>query len=81
MATQLKHNAQHFSNSLANDKLVIEETHEKLEGNFGTMVKEKMRLRDFSVKSRGSTWLVVMIVVVVLAVFVMMVGVVRFSRR
>jgi len=81
MATQLKHNAQHFSSSLEKDKTVIEETQEKMEGNFGLMMKEKMRLRDFRVRSKGSLWMVMAIVVVVLVLFVVMVGVIRFSGR
>jgi len=81
MATQLKRNAQHFSASLEKDKAVIEETQEKMEGNLGSMMKEKMRLRDFRARSRGSFWMVMAIVVVVLVLFVVMVGVVRFSGR
>jgi len=81
MATQLKHNAQHFSASLEKDKAVIEETQEKMEGNFGLMMKGKMRLRDFRVRSKGSLWMVMAIVVVVLVLFVVMVGVIRFSGR
>ncbi|KAF5348155.1 hypothetical protein D9756_010771 [Leucocoprinus leucothites] len=81
MATQLKRNAQHFSDSLEKDKAVVEETQEKLEGNFATMVKERFRLRDFRVKSRKSTCLVMGIVLMVIMLFVIMVGAIRFSRR
>jgi len=81
MATQLKRNAQHFSASLEKDKAVIEETQEKMEGNLGLMMKEKIRLRDFRARSKGSLWMVMAIVVVVLVLFVVMVGVIRFSGR
>ncbi len=81
MATQLKRNALHFSDSLVKDEAVIEETQEKLEGNFGVMLKERLRLRDFRGKSRSTTWLVVGIVIAVLLLFMLMVSVIRFSRR
>jgi len=81
MATQLKRNALHFSDSLVKDKAVVEETQEKLEGNFGMMMKERLRLRDFRGKSRSTTCLVLGIVIAVLALFMFMVSVIRFSRR
>lgn len=81
MATQLKRNALHFSDSLVKDKAVVEETQEKLEGNLGVMLKERLRLRDFRGKSQSTTCLVVGIVVTVLLLFMFMVSVVRFSRR
>ncbi|KAF9444861.1 hypothetical protein P691DRAFT_735883 [Macrolepiota fuliginosa MF-IS2] len=80
MATQLKLNTLHFSDSLVKDKAVIEETQEKLEDNFGTMLAERFRLRDFRGKSGSTTWMVVGVVVAVLLLFVIMVGVIRFSR-
>jgi SNARE protein 1 len=81
MATQLKRNAQHFSDSLVKDKAVVEEVQEKLEGNYTVMLKERLRLRDFRGKSGSTTWLVVGVIVAVLLMFVMMVGVIRFSRH
>ncbi|KAJ3568784.1 hypothetical protein NP233_g5492 [Leucocoprinus birnbaumii] len=81
MAAQLKRNAQHFANSLEEEKPLVEMTSEKLEENFGTMLKERIRLRDFRLKSKGSTWMVIGIVIAVLLLFVVMVGVIRFSRR
>ncbi|KAF5392075.1 hypothetical protein D9757_003316 [Collybiopsis confluens] len=81
MAVQLRKNAQHFSTSLAEDKTVIEETQEKLESNFGTMQKERVRLRDHRGKSGSTTCLVIFAVVGVLAVFVFMVALIRITRR
>lgn len=81
MAAQLKRNVQHFSVSLEKDKDVIEETQDKIDGNFSLMLKERIQLRDFRTRSKGSTWMVIGVVVIVLALFVVMVGVIRFSRR
>lgn len=81
MATQLKRNAMHFSDSLAKDKAVIDETHEKLEGNFGVMLKERIRLRNFRGKSGSTTCMVIGIVVAVLVLFMAMISVIRFSGR
>ncbi|KAL9715028.1 hypothetical protein Ac2012v2_001688 [Leucoagaricus gongylophorus] len=81
MAAQLKRNVQYFSVSLEKDKDVIEETQDKIDGNFSLMLKERIQLRDFRTRSKGSTWMVIGVVVIVLALFVVMVGVIRFSRR
>jgi SNARE protein 1 len=81
MATQLKRNAMHFSDSLANDKAVVDETHEKLEGNFGVMLKERIRLRDFRGTSGSTTCMIFGIVIAVLVLFMAMVSVIRFSGR
>ncbi|KAG6863863.1 hypothetical protein C0991_002562, partial [Blastosporella zonata] len=51
MASQLKRNALHFSDSLARDAAVVEETQTKLESNFDVMQKERVRLRDHRGKS------------------------------
>ncbi|TDL25947.1 hypothetical protein BD410DRAFT_895417 [Rickenella mellea] len=79
MAQQLKRNAQHFSGSLAKDQGVLQETGEKIEENFGTMQKERVRLRDHSGKSRGTTWLVMLSIVVVFASFFLMFFVIRLT--
>ena len=80
MARQLKRNAIHFSTSLATDKAVVEEAQEKLESNFDVMSLQRVKLRDHSSKSSSTTWLTVGIVLLVLLLFVVMVGVIRFSR-
>lgn len=80
MARQLKRNAIHFSTSLATDKAVVEEAQEKLESNFDVMSLQRVKLRDHSSKSSSTTWLTVGIVLLALLLFVVMVGVIRFSR-
>ncbi|KAF5376285.1 hypothetical protein D9615_008519 [Tricholomella constricta] len=79
MATQLKRNAVHFSETLARDQGVVEETQLKLESNFDVMQKERVRLRDHRGKSGSTTCLVVLIVLTVVLLFVLMVSVIRFS--
>ncbi|KAH0580296.1 hypothetical protein H2248_001809 [Termitomyces sp. 'cryptogamus'] len=79
MATQLKRNTVHFSELLTKDKAVVEETKEKLESNFDVMQKERLRLRDHRGKSWGTTWLSVLVMVTVLLLFVIMVGIIRFT--
>jgi len=81
MATQLKRNAIHFSDSLAKDQAVVAEAEQKLEGNYGIMERERVRLRDHSGKSRGTTCLVVVILLAVVLFFVLMVVLIRFSRK
>ncbi|KIJ68041.1 hypothetical protein HYDPIDRAFT_173736 [Hydnomerulius pinastri MD-312] len=79
MATQLRRNATHFSESLEKDKSVVETMQEKLEGNFDFMKKERIRLRDFRGKSGGTTCLVIMSIMVVLIAFILMVFVIRVT--
>ena len=77
MATQLKRNAIHFSESLAKDQAVVEDAQGKIEGNFDLMQKERLRVRDLRRKTGSTTCLVVMSVVAVLVAFVIMVLVIR----
>ncbi|KAG1812231.1 uncharacterized protein BJ212DRAFT_1372351 [Suillus subaureus] len=79
MATQLRRNATHFSESLVKDKSVVEAMQEKLEGNFDFMKKERIRLRDFRGKSGSTTCLVIMSILVVLVAFMLMVLVIRVT--
>lgn len=79
MATQLKRNAVHFSESLAKDQAVVEDAQEKLEGNLGMMTKERVRLRDHRGKSGSTTCLVVLSLIMVCALFVLMFFVIRFT--
>lgn len=76
MARQLKRNALHFSASLANDKAVIEEAAAKIEGNFGVMEGQRMRLRD---RTRSGSCLTMGIILLVIVIFVVMVMVIRLS--
>lgn len=79
MATQLRRNATHFSESLVKDKSVVEAMQEKLEGNFDFMKKERLRLRDFRGKSGSTTCLVIMSILVVLVAFMLIVFVIRVT--
>lgn len=79
MATQLKRNALHFSNSLEKDKALVQETQEKLERNFDVMSKERVRLRDHRSKSWGTTWIVVLSMLVAVIGFVLTFFVIRFT--
>lgn len=77
MATQLKRNALHFSESLAKDQAVVEDAQVKLEGNYDVMKKERLRVRDLRGKTGGTTCLVIMSVVAVLVAFLFMVLLIR----
>jgi len=79
MAAQLKRNATHFSEGLAKDQAVVEETQLKLEGNYDTMQKERVRLRDHRGKSVSTTCLVVAIIITVALLFLVMVWIIRFT--
>ncbi|KAJ7135429.1 hypothetical protein C8R43DRAFT_1020985 [Mycena crocata] len=81
MATQLKRNAMHFAELLANDQKVVEETEQKLEGNYGYMQKTRVRTRDLRGKTGSTTCLVLVIVLVVVLLFMLMVSLIRFSGR
>ncbi|KAH6906476.1 hypothetical protein BKA70DRAFT_1190361 [Coprinopsis sp. MPI-PUGE-AT-0042] len=80
MAAQLKRNAIHFSTNLANDKAVVEAAGEKLERNYDVMQVEKGRLGRLNKITGGTTWMTLGIVLVVLLTFIVMIGVIRFSR-
>jgi hypothetical protein len=79
MAAQLKRNAIHFSTSLAKDQAVVEDAQQKLEGNYDVMMKERVRLRDHRGKSGSTTCMVLAIVALVLALFILMISIIRFS--
>jgi hypothetical protein len=80
MATQLKRNAVHFSDTLARDQAVVEETKLKMESNFDSMQKERTRLRDHAGKSRGTTWLTLFSIIAVFVSFLVMFFIIRFTR-
>jgi len=79
MATQLKRNALHFSNSLEKDKAVVLESQEKLERNYDVMTKERKRLRDHHSKSWGTTWITILSIVVAIIGFFLTFFVIRFT--
>ena len=80
MATQLKRNAIHFSDTLAKDQAVVEETKLKLESNYDSTHRERTRLRDHSGKSRGTTWLTLFSIIAVLVSFFVMFFIIRLTR-
>jgi len=80
MATQLKRNAIHFSDTLAKDQAVVEDTTLKMESNYDSMQKERTRLRDHSGKSRGTTWLTLFSIIAVFVSFFVMYFIIRLTR-
>ena len=80
MATQLKRNAVHFSDTLARDQAVVEETKFKMESNYDSMYKERTRLRDHAGKSRGTTWLTLFSIIAVFVSFFIMFFIIRLTR-
>ncbi|KAJ4481096.1 hypothetical protein J3R30DRAFT_3287859 [Lentinula aciculospora] len=81
MAVQLKKNAQNFSEKLAEDKAIVEETQTKLDSNFGVIQKGRVRLVDQRGKSGSTTCLVIFAVVAVTITFIFMVALIRLTRR
>ncbi|KAJ7216581.1 hypothetical protein GGX14DRAFT_358735 [Mycena pura] len=81
MAEQLKRNAVHFAELLEKDKSVVQDTEQKLEGNYGYMQKTRIRTRDLRGKTGSTTCLVVLIVLGVSGLFMFMVALIRFSGR
>ena len=79
MAAQLKRNAIHFAGSLDKDKAIVQEAQEKLEKNFDVMSKERVRLRDHRSKSWGTTWIVILSIVVVTIGFILSFFVIRLT--
>jgi hypothetical protein len=79
MAAQLRRNAVHFRDSLVEDNAVLRDAQEKLEYNAVTMEKEQGRLKVHSSKSRGTTWLVIAIVVTVSVLWAVMFVVIRLT--
>jgi hypothetical protein len=80
MASQLKRNAIHFSDTMVRDQAVVEETKLKMESNFDGLQKERTRLRDHAGKSRGTTWLTLFSVIAVFVSFFVMFFIIRFTR-
>jgi len=79
MATQLKRNALHFSDSLVKDQAVVEQAHQKLEQNHDFMQKERTRLKDHSGKSSSTTWLTVASLLIVGVSFMIMFFIIRLT--
>ncbi|EJD02919.1 uncharacterized protein FOMMEDRAFT_85219 [Fomitiporia mediterranea MF3/22] len=79
MATQLRRNAEQFGEALASDEGVVKETQEKLERNYDEVSKERVRLRDHSAKSSGTTCFVFLAVIAVVTAFFMTFLVIRVT--
>jgi len=79
LSQQLKLNALHFSDRLAADSSVVKEAEEKLEGNLDKMKKERVRLKDYSGKASGTTWLVLLTVAVVILAWMVMFFIIRLT--
>lgn len=79
MAAQLRRNAEHFASSLEKDKAVVQDAQEKLERNHGVMTTERVRLRDHRSKSWGTTWILILSLVVVAVGFVLTFFVIRIT--
>lgn len=79
MAVQLRRNAHHFATALEDDKDALAEADTKLDTNLSTIQKERGRLGTYSSKSRGTTWLVVISILVVIIAWVIMFVVIRLT--
>ncbi|KAJ7747978.1 hypothetical protein DFH07DRAFT_830761 [Mycena maculata] len=79
MARQLKLNSLHFADLMEKDKQVVEETDQKLEGNYGYMQKTRERTKELRGKTGSTTCLSVLVVLVVILLTVLMVFLIRFS--
>lgn len=79
MASQLKANAVHFSETLAKDQNIVRETEEKLSENYDSLSKERTRLKDHSAKSRGTSCLVFLSIIVVIVGFFLTFFVIRIT--
>ncbi|KAL0566077.1 hypothetical protein V5O48_015936 [Marasmius crinis-equi] len=79
MSAQLRRNMIHFSESLAKDAAVVEETSQKLESNFDAMSANQTQLKVHQGKSWSTTWLTMFVVVSVLVLFASMVFLIRFT--
>ncbi|THH31402.1 hypothetical protein EUX98_g2792 [Antrodiella citrinella] len=79
MATQLKRNALHFSNTLEKDKAVVLESQEKIERNYDVMTKERIRLRDHHSKSWGTTWITILSIAIAIIGFFLTFFIIRLT--
>jgi hypothetical protein len=80
MARQLKSNATHFASSLEKDKAAMEGTEAQLESNVEKMGSTQVEINTLRQKSKGTTWLVMGSILVVVASFVAMVLLIRVTR-
>lgn len=79
MSSQLKFNTMSFSQSLAEDKEVMEGAQRKLETNYDKMKQQGGRLDTLRKKSRGTTCAMVGIVASVAVAWVVMLGLIKIT--
>jgi hypothetical protein len=79
MAVQLRRNAQHFATALEDDKDALAEADSKLDTNLTVLQKERGRLGTYSSKSRGTTWIVFLSIIVVMIAWTVMFFVIRMT--
>ena len=79
MAGQLKSNAELFSSALSEDRAVVAEAETKLEENYDSVTKERVRVRDVGQKSKGTTWLTIISILVVIIAFFLTFLVIRMT--
>ncbi|ODO09153.1 hypothetical protein I350_02753 [Cryptococcus amylolentus CBS 6273] len=79
MSHRLKLNAVHFSNSLENEKHLIEDSQDALEKNLASTRTNKEGLSTVSKKSRGTTCMTFGIILMVLLLFMWTYMLIRFT--
>lgn len=79
MSSQLKFNTVSFSQSLAEDREVMEGAKQKLEVNYDRMKKEGGRLDHVRKKSRGTTCALIGTVAAVAVAWVVMLGLIKIT--
>lgn len=81
MATQLKRNAQHFSDALAKDQPVVDDAQIKIEGNHDIMQRENLRTKALHKNSWWTTGYTVGAIIVALVAFAITVMFIRVTKR
>lgn len=79
MSKRLKLNAIHFSNSLENEKHLIQDSQDVLEKNLSTTKSNKKHLSTVSRKGRSTTCLTLGIILLVMIVFIWTYLLIRFT--
>ncbi|KAL0255434.1 hypothetical protein I308_100238 [Cryptococcus tetragattii IND107] len=79
MSKRLKLNAIHFSNSLENEKHLIQDSQDVLEKNLSTTKSNKKHLSTVSKKGRSTTCLTLGIILLVMIVFIWTYLLIRFT--
>ncbi|KAH8090545.1 hypothetical protein HD553DRAFT_302709 [Filobasidium floriforme] len=79
MSHQLKLNAMHFSKSLEEEKSILESSQGVLENNLVKTQASKSKLSSVSSKSRSTTWLTIVSLLVVMIAWVWTYLLIRFT--